>query len=316
MKTLQYKSRHCAVRLMVALFFYLAACSPVNETLPILPSPTQAAQRLTDSTLSPDSSPYAATQPFRSSFHATDTPFPTHTPYPVTLPAPAEKNPCYRALFIADVTYPDGTFIAPGISFDKVWRIRNDGLCEWTTDFQLIPAGGDDLQPPAAVKFPHAVPPGQEIDLKVSLKAPIEAGTFKTAWKLQTSGGEVFGLGNTHQVLYVLVNVLKPEVIFAVTNVVAHAEPAAWNQDCPYQIRLMADITVTKAGEVTCFWEDSQGQKSETRRLVFNQAGTLTMSDRVTGGKKGSRLQETWRLYIDEPNHQYFSPVTVTITCP
>ena len=44
---------------------------------------------------------------------------------------------CPAATFVADVTIPDGTYINPGASFTKIWRLKNTGTCAWTTQFAL-----------------------------------------------------------------------------------------------------------------------------------------------------------------------------------
>ena len=36
-----------------------------------------------------------------------------------------------KPVFVADVTIPDNTVIAPGTTFTKTWRVRNDGNCTW-----------------------------------------------------------------------------------------------------------------------------------------------------------------------------------------
>jgi hypothetical protein len=65
------------------------------------------------------------------------TPFPTITPTPTTIPTPfptstptpMQASLCDKAVFVADVTVPDGTSFSPGFQFTKVWRLRNVGTC-------------------------------------------------------------------------------------------------------------------------------------------------------------------------------------------
>jgi transcriptional regulator with XRE-family HTH domain len=54
-----------------------------------------------------------------------------------------ERNPIDRSIqlmalhdgdhssFVADVTIPDGSLIAPGVRFEKIWDIQNTGRTEW-----------------------------------------------------------------------------------------------------------------------------------------------------------------------------------------
>jgi hypothetical protein len=69
---------------------------------------------------------------------ATQTPPPSETPAPPTItntpPSTASPTPlCDLAQFIADVNVPDGTVFQPGETFTKTWRLKNNGVCTWTS---------------------------------------------------------------------------------------------------------------------------------------------------------------------------------------
>ena len=100
----------------------------------------------------------------------------------------------FRADFVRDVTYPDGTYVAPGTSFKKTWRLRNAGTQSWTTDMSLVYIGGDAAGLPS-VKIPYTVYPGSYIDLSVNLTAPTYGGTFSGQWMLKAPDGTLFGVG-------------------------------------------------------------------------------------------------------------------------
>ena len=100
----------------------------------------------------------------------------------------------FRADFVRDVTYPDGTYVAPGTSFKKTWRLRNAGTQSWTTDMSLVYIGGDAPSLPS-VKIPYTVYPGSYIDLSVNLTAPTYGGTFSGQWMLKAPDGTLFGVG-------------------------------------------------------------------------------------------------------------------------
>ena len=93
------------------------------------------------------------------------------------------------------MTVPDGSYIAPGASFTKTWRIRNTGTTTWTTAYRLVFSGGDPLGAPSSVAFPYSVSPGYWMDISVPLRAPNAAGTFQGNWMLQSSDGTLFGVG-------------------------------------------------------------------------------------------------------------------------
>ncbi|POM76077.1 ZZ type zinc finger domain containing hypothetical protein, partial [Phytophthora palmivora] len=50
------------------------------------------------------------------------------------------------AVFEGDVTCPDGTVLAPGEAFDKVWKLRNGGVNKWPIGAVLSCVGGDKMQ--------------------------------------------------------------------------------------------------------------------------------------------------------------------------
>lgn len=57
------------------------------------------------------------------------------------LEALAEESPCegnsgaatrgYDARYVRDITYPDGSEVAPGEEFVKTWRVANSGVMPW-----------------------------------------------------------------------------------------------------------------------------------------------------------------------------------------
>ena len=162
-------------------------------------------EQIAAATLAPTDTP-APTAPF------TDTPAPTPTPKPTASPTrlpsstptdtptseptvtPAGAGPAGCALnatFIADMTIPDGTLLAPHTAFVKTWRITNDGTCQWD-DYELVYIAGDQMTGPAAVKIPAAAP-GQAIDVSVDLTAPGTPGDYTGTWRLRASNGAIFG---------------------------------------------------------------------------------------------------------------------------
>ncbi len=116
----------------------------------------------------------------------------TETPTPTPIPAPT----CDRALFLADVTVPDGTLFAPGTAFTKTWRLKNVGTCTWTTSYALVFDTGEQMSGPSSVAMPKTVAPGGTVDVTVNLTAPNAAGTYRGYWKFQNANGARFGIGS------------------------------------------------------------------------------------------------------------------------
>ncbi len=175
----------------------------------------------------------------------TQTPFPTQTAYPTLTPVPTSVPiPCDRALFIKDVTIPDGTLFGPNSTFTKTWRLKNDGSCTWTPSYKIVFFSGDAMSAPASVALSGNVAPGQEVDLSVNMKSPAASGTYRGNWKLQNASGVSFGLGNSAAAFYVTINVGTTAAPFAVTSVTTSATPNTWAAACPFTITLKANITL------------------------------------------------------------------------
>jgi len=118
-------------------------------------------------------------------------PLPTFAPPTLPPPATATSN-CDNAQFIADVTYPDDTVIAPSTSFTKTWRLKNIGTCSWTPSYAVVFFSGDQMSGPSAQALTGNVNPGQTIDISVNLTSPASNGTKVGYWKLRNASGVTF----------------------------------------------------------------------------------------------------------------------------
>jgi hypothetical protein len=162
---------------------------------------------------------------------------PTSTPVPPT-PVPATATqvqiPCDRANLVDDVTYPDGTDVSAGTTFVKTWRLRNNGSCTWNSSYSLVFVSGDALGGPAAQTLTTGtVAPGQEIDVSVTLKAPVSPKTYTGNWKLRNGSGIIFGIGaDASKFFWVKIDVIEAvtptseaDVVF---DLLAQAQNAVW----------------------------------------------------------------------------------------
>lgn len=155
---------------------------------------------------------------------ATQTPPPSETPAPPTLtstpPSTASPTPiCDLAQFITDVTVPDGAVFQPGETFTKTWRLKNNGVCTWTSGYQLIFDSGDSMSGPATQALAGSVAPDQTVDMSVTLKAPATAGTYRGYWKLRNSAGVLLPVSNGFQgtSFFVEIKVVPPSATPTVT---------------------------------------------------------------------------------------------------
>ncbi|MFH1183628.1 MAG: NBR1-Ig-like domain-containing protein [Chloroflexota bacterium] len=118
---------------------------------------------------------------------------------------------CNAAQFVVDVTIPDGTYINPGATFVKTWRLKNVGTCTWNTSYALVFDSGEQMGTTSTVMFPKFVSPGQSVDLTVTLTAPTSAGLYRGYWKLKSSSGQIFGIGDPFtSAFWVEIRVLTP----------------------------------------------------------------------------------------------------------
>jgi ABC-type amino acid transport substrate-binding protein len=117
-------------------------------------------------------------------------PLPTPPPS-VATPAPPQI-PCDSMSFVADVTIPDGTYMNPGQSFTKTWRIRNTGSCTWNSSYRFVFVQGNSMggQPQS---INGTVAPNQNYDMSVSMQAPTTPGSYAGWWQMVNPQGTPFG---------------------------------------------------------------------------------------------------------------------------
>jgi len=125
--------------------------------------------------------PEATTQP-------TDTVVPTNNPFEAT---PTDIT-CDDAIWVADVTVPDGTEMTAGQDFVKTWMVRNTGSCTWGNGYTLI-HGYDERLDGVAEPLTTAVAPGEEVEVSVRFKAPANTGEHRSYWRMQNAAGSAFG---------------------------------------------------------------------------------------------------------------------------
>jgi len=90
------------------------------------------------------------------------------------------------ARFVRDVTIFDGTQMAPGTQFTKIWRLKNVGEVPWPPGTRMLFVGGDQMTTDMSVPLSRstAVLPGEEVDVAVEMTAPTEHGRYLGYWRL------------------------------------------------------------------------------------------------------------------------------------
>ncbi len=110
------------------------------------------------------------------------------TPVPPTAPSGCTDN----AVFVTDVTVPDGTAFTAGQSFNKVWRLSNNGTCTWGAGYQFVFVSGEAMTSSTVVSVP-ATAPGATADILVPMTAPATAGDHTGSWRMRSADGAIFG---------------------------------------------------------------------------------------------------------------------------
>jgi len=118
------------------------------------------------------------------------------TPLPTSKPVTGGAVGCDAAVYISDVTIPDGTTIAASKSFTKTWKVSNVGSCTWTATYKLTFVSGDSLGGKSTA-VGKEVKPGESADISVVLTMTSATGKTSATWKLTNDKGQTFGDGLT-----------------------------------------------------------------------------------------------------------------------
>jgi hypothetical protein len=186
---------------VIALASLLYACGPTAPVAPTIDTNaihTAAAEtviaeftqtaRATPPTVIPTATGVAASLTPEATTQPTDTTVPTNDPFQST---PTEI-PCDDAIWVADVTVPDGTEMTPGQDFVKTWKVRNTGSCTWGTGYTAIFAYGEKMSG-FAEPLTLAVSPGEETEISVRLQAPTNTGEYSSVWRMANASNIPFG---------------------------------------------------------------------------------------------------------------------------
>jgi len=198
------KVRSVTIALLVCGAVLLTACGQnqaAQETAAAGMVSTSVAETLT---AAPTQTPLPT-----STDYPTWTPPPTETPSPLpsqtssptlaTTEAPAggastQISTCDNALFVSDVSIPDGTKFAPGTAFTKTWRVRNTGTCTWNSEYAIVYLSGNAMNGTSPQKIGDKnIKPGESLDISVEMVAPAQTGKYTGYWRLQNTLKEGFG---------------------------------------------------------------------------------------------------------------------------
>lgn len=116
---------------------------------------------------------------------------PTVPPEELALTQTAQAGCTNSASFIEHVTIPINTFVSANANFTKIWRVNNNGTCDWV-GYQLVHTNGNLM----GASSPRALPmieAGANADLLIDMVAPSTPGTHSAGWRIQAGDGTLFG---------------------------------------------------------------------------------------------------------------------------
>lgn len=135
------------------------------------------------------------TPKFTQTYIPTETIVPTITDTPTNTPIPPTTvvdTYCDNSAFVADVTIPDHTILAPGQVFEKTWTLKNTGICTWKPGYTIAFAKGDQMMGNTRA-INQTVDPQGTVNVTVKLYAPNTPGDYTGVWRLANGKGEKFG---------------------------------------------------------------------------------------------------------------------------
>ena len=193
------KPKHISLTILLALLF--AACAPKATPMPTpdISAISTAAAKTVIAEISATAAAAASLTPLASPTSEPSAEAPTVT---VTMTVGVLTTPgilgtplglCADAVFVSDVTVPDGSVMTPGQEFLKTWKVRNTGDCTWGAGYTIVYGGYNDKMSGAPAALATTVIPNQEVDVSVQFKAPTKVGEYLSAWRMANPSGYAFG---------------------------------------------------------------------------------------------------------------------------
>ncbi len=218
-----------------------------------------------------------------------------------------DEDACYFSRWTGDETILDGTIFDPGDNFVKSWTLRNAGTCDWTTGARMVFEEGDQMGGPDSINLTETVEPGETYVVEIPMQAPASDGDYTGVWRMTAADGTKMGK------YWVKITVGNPPPAFAVTSVTYYMPHTTIDMGCPNSISISAEITTNGAGNVSFKWNDSQGCPGcATKSTTFAGAESKIIQHTMTINASGNHWA---KIYIDEPNHQWFGQKNFTVNC-
>jgi hypothetical protein len=333
------------VLMIAAVSLLLAACRPAATVVPtetqvdpnlVYTAAAETAQvRLTENAAVTPTLPPATLTPEPSpTMAATSTPEQVATTVEATPPPTSAAQPTGgdNAVYVQDVTIPDGTVLGAGESFVKTWKIMNSGTTTWTTAYSLVHISDNLMGAENSVPLTVEVPPNQNVDISVNMVAPSANGSYRGFWRMRNAQGQLFG-----DAIYVDIRVgsgasstqsptatvagptatSAPSSSATVSNLSVTVENPTTTAACPHSYRVEANFNLSAPGAVTYKWEAGSDTPGFTFTLPDSQTmnfttGTQTLAFFLELNNSGSG----WiQLHITSPQDIVTNQATFSLTC-
>jgi hypothetical protein len=104
---------------------------------------------------------------------------------------------------------------------------------------------------------------------------------------------------------------------FTITGVDSiSASPSSWTGVCPKNFSMSANIRYTGDGTLTYYWvRSSDNAHLSAGSMDTDGTSPDTLSTTLTIGTTGFVNTSTYYLYVDNPNHQQFTGVSIPVVC-
>lgn len=225
---------------------------------------------------------------------------------------------CTLSARLASENPPDGTLLKPGENFWKTWTIQNTGTCTWDQSYKLVYQSGDLMGGLTSYSLPEVVAPGEAKNITIYLKAPEAEGQTTGNWSLLTPWNTYFGVGATSDPFYVQIvvsNDKRPK--YGITSVTYRLtrDPES---GCPTNVLYTVYATITTNGpyEFGYYWDQNDGNESGIKPMVFDGAGSKTLTRTWMIGKGDSPNPRWMQIIVTDPVRQEYDRFVFENNCP
>jgi hypothetical protein len=245
------------------------------------------------------------------------TPTPTIPPEELALTQTAQAGCTNSASFLEHVTIPINTQVSANTNFTKIWRVNNNGTCDWA-GYQLVRTSGEVM----GANSPQALPvvtAGSNADIVVNMVAPATPGTHTAVWRIQAGDSSLFGPELTVTIIVPDRPTDTPVPTATFTSTPTKPPPATPTMPPPATPTIPPPATPLPISVQQFIEEISISPNTTENRTVTCPAGSVV----VSGGfshQSGIRIWESmkdgngWRVYGTNSQASARS-LTITATC-